>query len=341
MSDRPPDEAAAFAKALNPVHEDPTGQVTLYQTEDRYQSLLTECFGGRFLDYRRQWRETSERGDHGDFPLSLDLAINSGCQLNCVMCPLKSFAGGRQVRLMEKRLFQRLMAQAEEHRLPALTLGLGSEPLLNPAAAQWVGLAVKAGIMDIRLGTNGLLLNAENAKALMDNGLTRLEVSVDAARPETYRAVRGGDLEALERNIDQFLDLRVKAGLKMPLLRLSFLKLELNRDELEPFLNRWGSRVDMVSIQEPIWFPGSSLPRPKNPGRCLARQCSQPWQRLGITHDGRGWPCCSWHGDKLLSFSAEEMPLARIWTSQALDDLRNSLSRTEDLIPPPCRLCEC
>lgn len=327
--------------ALKTLHRDPTGQVTLYQSEDRYHQFLEKRFGRRFLDYRRRWRETSERGDPGPYPLNLDLAINSGCQLNCLMCPLPGLPDGRRVRLMESELFERLMVQAREYELPALTLGLGSEPLLQPLAADWIRKAGRAGIMDIRLGTNGLLLTEELIKALIDGPLTRLEVSVDAIHPETYREIRGGRLELLERAVDLFLETRSRAGSQAPLLRLSFLKLEQNRGQLEPFLERWRDRVDLISIQEPIWFPGSRLPRPATPGRPLAPSCAQPWQRLAIDYDGRLQPCCSWYGRDLFPPSTSGPDPALFWRSQQMEELRSRLLAASPAdIPPACRPCE-
>ena len=325
---------------LKTVHRDPTGQVVLYQIEDRYHQFLEKRFGRRFLDYRRRWRETSERGDPGPFPLNLDLAINTGCQLSCLMCPLPGLEEGRRVRLMEPELFRRLMDQAREYELPALTLGLGSEPLLHPGAADWIRLAGRAGIMDIRLGTNGLLLKKELIEALVDGPLTRLEVSVDAARPATYREIRGGRLELLERSVDLFLETRARAGTEGPLLRLSFLKLDQNRGELEEFLARWRDRADLISIQGPIWFPGSRLPRPEKPGRPLAPACAQPWQRLAVHHDGRLQPCCSWYGRDLFPSSEVGPDLAAFWHSPALEELRSRLSAEPADVPAVCRPCE-
>lgn len=324
---------------LKTVHRDPTGQVVLYQAEDRYHQFLEKRFGRRFLDYRRRWRETSERGDPGLYPLNLDLALNTGCQLSCLMCPLPGLEESRRVRLMRPELFQRLMDQARDHELPALTLGLGSEPLLHPSAADWIRLAGRAGIMDIRLGTNGLMLKEELIEALVDGPLTRLEVSVDAARPASYREIRGGRLDLLERAVDLFLETRARAGAEAPLLRLSFLKLEQNRGELEEFLARWRGRADLISIQEPIWFPGSRLPRPENPGRPLAPGCAQPWQRLAVHHDGRLQPCCSWYGRDLFSPSEAGSDPAAFWRSPAMAELRSRLSASAADIPAACRPC--
>ncbi|MDR1045055.1 MAG: radical SAM protein [Candidatus Adiutrix sp.] len=322
------------------LHREPGGQVALYQSGDRYFSLLEKRFGRRFLDYRRRWAETSGRGRPGDFPLSLDLAINSGCQLHCLMCPLPGRPGSRRVRLMADSLYERLMSQAREHQLPALTLGLGSEPLLHPRAAELAAEAVRAGIMDIRLGSNGAKLDDDSSRALIDSGLTRLEISLDAARPGTYRAVRGGNLEKLERSLDRFLELRQKAGLETPLLRLSFLKLDLNRGQLELFLKKWADKADLLAIQEAIWFPGSRLPRPSRPARPLAPVCGQSWQRLAVNHDGSLWPCCSWYGEGLLPFNAADISLASVWQSPAMNQLRRSLSGPASGYPPPCSGCE-
>ncbi len=324
---------------MKAVHLDPTGQAALYESEDRYQGLLTEMFGARFLDYRRAWRERAERGRAGDFPLSLDLAINSGCQLACLMCPLKSRAEGAEARLMDEKIFRRIMDEARERRLPAMTFGLGSEPLLNPQAPRWVGEAMKAGIMDVRLGSNGLALSEDAAKALVDSGLTRLEISIDAARPETYKIIRGGRLDILERAIERFLEIRNAAARKLPLLRLSFLKLPHNRGELAPFLERWRGLADMISIQELIWFPGSALPRPDGPRRLIAPRCSQPWQRLSVNHDGSFWPCCSWHGEGLLPFMAPNDAAASVWSSLEMEELRRAL--LSGAFPAACSRCEC
>jgi wyosine [tRNA(Phe)-imidazoG37] synthetase (radical SAM superfamily) len=323
--------------ALQAVHRDPTGQVALYQSEDRYFQTLEKFFGRRFLDYRRRWGETAGRGRPGEFPLSLDLAVNSGCQLSCLMCPLPASLGGRQVRLMDGDLWERLMAQAREHDLPALTLGLGSEPLLHPGVAGLVARAVRAGIMDIRLGTNGQLLTDQLARALIDSRLTRLEISVDAARPATYRLIRGGRLDSLTRAIERFLELRQKAASSLPLLRLSFLRLAQNEGELPEFLQRWGTAADLISIQEPIWFPGSRLPRPAS-AHPLAPVCAHPWQRLAVNWEGRVWPCCSWYGADLLPPEAGRRPLAELWRSPEMERLR--LSLTSGPPPPACGQCQ-
>jgi hypothetical protein len=220
-----------------------------------------------------------------------------------------------------------------------MTLGLASEPLLHPQIDSLVAAAHKAGVMDIRLGTNGQALGPELVKRLLASGLTRLEISVDAAKASTYEAVRPkGSFEALERGIEAFLEERAKRGQELPLLRLSFLALPENQGELEAFLGRWSDKADLISLQRPIWFPDSALPEPKSPkSRESGGFCVQPWQRLAIDHEGRIWPCCSWYGEGLLRLDASRDPIAKAWLAPETEALRRA--HLEGDLPGPCLDC--
>jgi hypothetical protein len=239
---------------------------------------------------------------------------------------------------MARTLYDSLMAQASASSLAALTLGLGSEPLLRPDILELIALSAQAGVMDIRLGTNGKALAPDLIRGLLDSPLTRLEISLDAAKDSTYAAIRpGGNFAALERAIDFFLEERSRRRQDLPLLRLSFLELPQNRGELSPFLERWSERADLLSIQKPVWFPESAMPEPPLSEQSEGGWCVQPWQRMGADHEGRLWPCCSWYGEDLLSLSAVDVSIAQAWRSKAFEDLR--LAHLRGKLPGPCRDC--
>lgn len=69
----------------------------------------------------------------------------------------------------------------------------GGEPLVRPGVIEFVRtLAGFAGITDLTLSTNGILLT-EHAAALKAAGLQRVNVSLDSLRPAVFRAISGRD----------------------------------------------------------------------------------------------------------------------------------------------------
>ena len=343
-----PITSSALENSGRIIHQEPTGQVRLVEYEDRFFQTMTRHFGERFLKYRQDWAVSSKFEFLPDFPLSLDLETNATCNLKCIMCVMGSPSYqnpmSKQPRL-EMAFYRSLMAQSEQAGLPAMTFGFLSEPLLRKDMATMVALARQSGVMDIRLGTNGVLLNGPTAEALIASGLTRLEVSIDAFHPKTYRSIRkGGRLDLVVRNVLNFLELRARQNSDFPLLRVSFLKLPHNREELDDFLHFWKNRADLFSIQEPIYFPGAPICDeldiienhvPNSP----VFRCAQPWQRLIVRTNGDAFPCCSLFGLDMKVGSACQNSLEALWNDPLYGTLRTLHREGEYTSHPSCRRC--
>jgi cyclic pyranopterin phosphate synthase len=69
----------------------------------------------------------------------------------------------------------------------------GGEPLVRPKLHVLISMLSGLGLEDIAITTNGQIL-ARTIDALRDAGLNRVNVSLDSLRPETFRAMTGGDL---------------------------------------------------------------------------------------------------------------------------------------------------
>jgi len=85
----------------------------------------------------------------------------------------------------------------------AVSLGIarikltGGEPLMRRDLPEIVsGISAIAGLRDLSLTTNGLLLGGGMAKKLRECGLKRVNISLPSLNPETYHKLTGGKLEA-------------------------------------------------------------------------------------------------------------------------------------------------
>jgi cyclic pyranopterin phosphate synthase len=145
-------------------------------------------------------RATSETGATGALVDSfgrvhhnLRISVTDRCNIRCFYCmPAENvqFKPRREILSFEEIVrFTRIVSQLGVNRL-RLT---GGEPLVRQNLDRLVAaLAEIPGIDDIALTTNGILL-AEQAQALYDAGLLRLNVSLDALDAETFQLISRRD----------------------------------------------------------------------------------------------------------------------------------------------------
>ena len=124
---------------------------------------------------------------------NLRISVTDRCNIRCFYCmPDENvrFLPRREILTFEEiERFVRVVAPLGVNKL-RLT---GGEPLVRPDLPQLVErLAAIDGIRDIALTTNGILL-AEQAEALKDAGLTRINISLDTLTEETFRKIARRD----------------------------------------------------------------------------------------------------------------------------------------------------
>jgi cyclic pyranopterin phosphate synthase len=147
---------------------------------------------------------------------NLRISVTDRCNIRCFYC-----MPDENVRFLPRR---DILSFEEIERFARIVAGLGvnklrltgGEPLVRAELPTLVErLAQIPGIHDIALTTNGILLS-ENAQALKDAGLSRINISLDALTEETFRQIARRD------GLD-----RVLAGIHAA-KRVGFQKIRLN-----------------------------------------------------------------------------------------------------------------
>ena len=308
------------------------------------EAVLAGVKGSEFIRYREKWRAAGDFIMTPDWPLHLDVDTNYTCNLSCVMCPLG--AGGFPVdypkKFLDFDLYAQVLAEGAEKGLASIRLGVTGEPLLRPDILDFVRLARDLGLLDIMLITNGLLLTPEISTGLIQAGLTRLMVSLDAAGPETYgRIRRGGDFGRVVDNVLAFLDQRARAGLELPLVRVSFVRMSINTGDETDFREFWQDRADYLAFQE----YANILEREdadyfrSDRRRVSEFRCQDPFQRMSLFVNGDLFPCCSDFGRLAPLGNAYQETVARVWQSEAAVRLRRLHKNGRFAEDPICRRC--
>ena len=171
-------------------------------------------------------------------PTGIEIEMTNRCNLACIQC-LRSL-GLKPYKLgdMEFENYKKILANFP-YALNISLNGFG-EPMMHPDFFDVVAYTRKERPWaKIGIYTNGALIDEEKAYKMMDCGLTELNISIDAATPETYRKVRrGGKLQPLHDNIRRLIRVREETKARFPLIGLNYVMLNENEGELVPFVEQ-------------------------------------------------------------------------------------------------------
>jgi len=151
------------------------------------------------------------------------------CSLRCVMCPWIGFREALDGDgLMPGEVWAALAPHLPE--VASVDFSGGGEPLQHPELFARVADARAAGCRTGFL-TNGMRLGEEAARAVLDNGVDWVAVSLDGAGAEAYEAIRAGaSFEAVTGNVRRLASLRVYGR---PRIALNMVMMPDNVGQLE------------------------------------------------------------------------------------------------------------
>ena len=309
---------------------------------DRYFKVLYEHFGDSFLDYRERW----SRAIAGDLteiakgPLHVDLELSNSCNYKCSFCPYSApvelrpdgFNSSQDSIMMPLDLARKVLYESRECGALAVEFGYNTEPLLYPYIFEIISYAKELGFIDIRMGTNGSLLNPANVEKLLDSGLTQLQVSIDAVDSDSYKLARQSNLYSkVTNNINGFLDARNSRNRTLPVLRVTYVMTPENKKNADIFYNQWKNLADIVALQDLFVYdnvnesqkPVDSIPE-KAVSSSELESCYMPKVRLSVKSDGTVHPCCTVPGMSIKVGNVNESGVAAVWNCESMQSLRTS-----------------
>ena len=159
----------------------------------------------------------------------LRLSITERCNLRCSYCR-KEEGGCPKVKELSAKEFISIARACAVLGISRVRV-TGGEPTLRRDLIQIVqGLSAIPGIEEVSMTTNGLFL-ANQAADLKKAGLSRVNISLDSLDADKFRAMTGGDLQAVLSGIDAAL----QAGLHPVKLNAVLIR-GMNDNEVDDFI---------------------------------------------------------------------------------------------------------
>ena len=300
---------------------------------------LANILGQDFRKYREDFNKTQDYLETKfipDFPITISLELVNRCNLNCIMCykdhHLKPQAS------LSLRVLEKVMQECKDNKLPSLNIGLGAEPLVYKDIKQAMDIINKADIQDIFFGTNGALLTDELIELMVKNKISRIKITLDAATRAIYNKVRRVPVfDKVEENIEKIIAYKKKYNQELPIIRLSFVVMDINKHETELFIEKWKDKVDCIDFQRHIDL--SYIDKAVKINQTVIKDafCAYPFYSLNIWSNGDVGPCCSFYARKLVFGNIHNQTLKDIWQNQAMKIIQKQIALKK--FNPSCQKC--
>lgn len=308
--------------------------------------ILRDIIGiKRWDEYRHLYDQVSRLELETVFPIQLDFELNASCNLKCPMCPLSAETNKGKGRDTWFKFddYKKILDDGIKKGLRVIKLNYLNEPFIRDDIVDFISYANKVGVVDIYLSTNGLLLNKTVMEQIIKAGLTRIQISIDASKESTYNIVRpGGNFERVKNNIETLINIKKEMSSLTPLIRVNFVRTELNESELESFVDYWIDKVDMIGIQEMVKPPNSSKTvgsKTTQDKRQIGFKCSFPYKQLVINNEGDILPCCTFYGEQLKLGNIKTNTISEIWNSDKIQNLRKIHKEGHYYLNEVCKKC--
>lgn len=164
--------------------------------------------------------------------------ISNKCNLRCRMCHFSfDHVFHQPAKFTSPALFERMAASA----LPlahTLVLSASNEPLISPHFIDILKIAARYSVPELLFLTNGQLLSSKIADAILETGVTQVQISIDGATKETYEYIRrGAQFDRLVRNLEYLSARKLELGRAAPRLQFNVVLMQRNLEELPLFVD--------------------------------------------------------------------------------------------------------
>lgn len=287
-------------------------------------------------------------------PYSMFVDVCNACNFKCKFCAIQT--SNRELhfkkQVMDIELYKKIIDDISEFEEPLkmLRLTANGEPLLNKDLPEMISYARKKRISEhIEIVTNASLLRPDIGKRLIDAGLNRIRISIEAIDPEEYYKMAQVkiDWEEFKNNIRYFYNNRKQCEVYIKTVDAAV----DTEEKQKRFYEEFGDMCDKISVERviPIWTGYDEIYKDfdidkKNGlhGDRIRRVecCPFPFYSFVINPDGQATVCCSDWERKTVVGDANIQSVKEIWNGkQYRNFLMGMLKNGRTQNHEACRVC--
>jgi MoaA/NifB/PqqE/SkfB family radical SAM enzyme len=265
------------------------------------------------------------------FPRTVRIETTNACNAKCIICPHRKME--RPVSYMGDELYEKIIDECTGYNCGSVHLHNFGEPLLDKNLAGRVRYARQKGIKRVVIFSNGSLLTAENANALVDAGLDQIKVSFDGSTREEFERIRPPlKFDKIVNNIKELVKIRnlKKSPMKIKVACCS----TSDKDETMRSLENC---VDGFSFGKVHNWTDSGMDHAEKSS--VRKPCSRVWQTFTILSNGTVALCCLDYEGQVILGDVNKTSIFDIWHDESYRKIRelHKTARQDQIII--CKNC--
>lgn len=288
-----------------------------------------------------------------DTPYTLAIDPCNLCNFKCKFCAMQSSneAQSYEKQMMPLSLFKKIIDDISvfPNKLKVLRVNGQGEPLLNKDITEMIRYAKSKGVADfIETITNGSRLNPQFNRQLIESGINRVRISVEAVSAEGYYEIAGVKID-FEKFLENIRDLHERSGDACEIY-IKTVDAAVDTPEKEQrYYQLFEGICDRIWIDGvgPLWSDWDELNQNFDirktgmHGQKLqtVQVCPYSFYSLIINADGEVTVCCADWRRKFVVGDLKRQSLYEIWNSERLRTFwKDMLSGRKDQYEM-CRKC--
>lgn len=292
-----------------------------------------------------------------DTPYSIDIDPCNLCNFKCKFCAMQSSTEPLNFKkqMMDLSLFKRIIDDISEfpNKLKILHIANYGEPLLHPDFPEMVRYAKEKSVSElVATVTNGSKLNPELNRALIDAGLDRVRISVEAIDETGYLDIAGAkiDFEGFVSNIRDLHEQSLRAGGSCEIYIKTVDAAVETPEKQERFYQLFEGICDRIFIDHvtPIWAGWEEINQRFNIKKVGSHNqqwqditvCPYPFYSLCVTPDGIVSVCCADWKRQLAIGDLTRQSIVDVWNSPGLRNFWISMLSGHKNQYPVCESCQ-
>jgi len=286
-------------------------------------------------------------------PFLIFIDPSSACNLKCPFCPCGGahrdlWKEDKKPGIMDFEVYKKIIDDLSlfPEKIKTLRLYKEGEPLINKKLPDMIKYAKDSGnIMRVDFTTNGTLLNPELNLRLIDSGVDRINISIEALSADEYEKNSGVKID-----FEKFLDTlkHLYENKKNCHIFMKINDFGLNNHTKEEFFDMFGNMCDEISIENvsDVWPEFDVSEYQKEYNKSIYNEklnkvevCPYIFYSICVNSDASVSNCfLDWNHDNILG-NAYNQSLYEIWNGELLKQLRIAHLKKDKSAYKTCNSC--